>query len=365
MILNAYSPSKSLRRQRSVVAEPCQKRDSVLTIMTEVGFWCVIAIIGGVIISVISQFNSDSIIFVDDDNEPGSSCIRQSDGRLGICSRIGDCQEFKRRYIVDHCNIRDQTVCCSLADLYNSIDTRFGEDDPPKSNMNISANALIGELVNDGRKMVWRCAGSLIAPRFILTSAHCLHHITPPAFVRITTDGLEMAQVKAGDATVDRIFIHPAYYRTPKYHNDIAIVSVKKAVEGFHPFQLPKEDINFNNETLITSGWFNTNITNGENEDLKFLSENITIVSHDQCVKTGNHSHEIKPGRFDHHWCGARVENSTLDPCSALFGSVETTKNILIGLQSFGFGCDEEDHPILFTNIASFVPWIKSVIYSS
>ncbi|XP_055677527.1 uncharacterized protein LOC129786458 [Lutzomyia longipalpis] len=325
-----------------------------------------------------SQFNSDSIIFPDDDNELGSSCIRSSDDRLGICSKMPDCRGAENIQLVDFCDLQEQTVCCLLETLYTSIDNRFGNDKDPKGaskenpkdtpakevrteapqwHKTHASQALIGELYEDERRIKWRCGGSLITPRFVITSAHCMFSINIPTYIRITGNDTERQLIRQTDALVDDIFIHPEYNPYKLYY-DVAVVRLSKAIWGFQPVYLPTTNSIYKREALHISGWMNSphNL-----EEFKFIRDDVKVIPTESC-SSYFHLPELADGIIENQICGIIAHNSSLLPCSGAFlGPLETHSHALVGIPSFTYGCDN-DRPFVFTNIASFTPWIKSII---
>ncbi|XP_059610521.1 serine protease Hayan-like [Phlebotomus argentipes] len=335
-----------------------------------------------------SQFDPDAIIFPDDDNELGSSCIRDSDGKLGICSKLQDCRgihKFGIAISIDFCNRKDQTVCCSLEHLYNSVDSRFGEeenehkeDDKMKDDKvekkdkddkedteeeksrarEIHATqALIGELLGDKRRIRWRCGGSLISPRLVLTSAHCIFSVDIPTYIRITTKDVERQIIEHTDASIDKIFIHPEYHPLKLYY-DIAIVRLNKAIRGFQPVSLPTTNDTLLRDDLHVTGWLNTP---RDSEEHKFVDDTVKLLPSDNCTSFFDLA-ELADGIVDNQFCGVIADNSSLVPCSGAFlGLLEAESHVVVAIPSFTIGCSN-DRPYVFTNIAHFIPWIKALI---
>ena len=108
-------------------------------------------------------------------------------------------------------------------------------------------------IVNKNQPDVAHCSGTLVAPKYIITAAHCFKHLPKQAFeVVLGSDNLSQSpnnwQTYQKKFNIHHLHQHPDY--NGKYHFDAAIIELKDEVtfsEGIFPICLPETETPTNN----------------------------------------------------------------------------------------------------------------------
>ncbi|XP_059610523.1 serine protease 33-like [Phlebotomus argentipes] len=268
--------------------------------------------------AVQSKPERGSIIYPKDEFPPESNCIRHSADKFQFCAN-------------------SPTTDCPSLDLGHG--SAFG-------------HALLGE-VFENKRIVWRCAGSLLAPQFVITSAHCITSLDNIKHVRITSSATETNEVKSTDVSINHTILHPAYH-AKKLYFDVAIVRLNRSVTNFQPMFLPTSDLM--NQTFYLTGW-----AKAQRNEYNVALDPMEMITNDKC-STFFHLPELRNGILANQVCGKIPEKSYIKPCTgSILRSLETTTHILVGIPSFTFGCTNE-RPLVFTNIVFFSPWIRTMV---
>uniref|UniRef100_A0A182NCA8 Phenoloxidase-activating factor 2 n=1 Tax=Anopheles dirus TaxID=7168 RepID=A0A182NCA8_9DIPT len=206
------------------------------------------------------------------------------------------------------------------------------------------------------------CGGSLINPRFVVTTAH-------------NTEGKSNLIARFGEwdtgtinepypqkeISVRDIIKHPEYVQNP-IANDIALLLLAENVEytrHIQPICLPQNTDNFVERRCISNGWG----TVGGIYATIMKKVSLPVLSRDNCTRMLRYAglgprYQLAQGFM----CAGGEHN--IDTCKGDGGSplaceTESGSYVLAGIVSWGIGCGGVNFPGVYVEVSKYLQWIN------
>ncbi|KAG7483963.1 hypothetical protein MATL_G00043860 [Megalops atlanticus] len=208
------------------------------------------------------------------------------------------------------------------------------------------------------------CGGSLVAPDFVVTAAHCFPKKTTSSLVPSNwrVYGGVVSQNRLNTPYLVQKIIINEFYDPDTNDFDIALLKLKQPVEfsnNVGPVCLPTFDQTFSPGTTCWTSGFGTTEEGAAKGSPDLMEVAVKIIDTSVC-----NSNMVYGGALTQNMMCAGDLSGGKDSCQGDSGGPlvceADNRWYLVGVTSWGVGCGRRNRPGVYSNVNRLLPWIYS-----